>query len=141
MVPAPPLIGVRPDGMSIAVDVGEGRCLVAFLTTGCATCGWWWDNLAAPPECCPPLAAVVTPEPALESPRAVAAVAPPAVTVVMSGEAWERYGVRQSSTFVLVDGGRIAARVVAASWADVLTLPPLRATATSDGAGRRWGLR
>ncbi len=123
---APPVTGVRPDGTPIEVDVGQGRWLVAFLTTGCATCGWWWEHLASPPAGCPPVAAVVTPDPSMESPGAVARAAPAGATVVMAGDVWEGYGVRQSTTFVLVVDGRVTGRVVASSWADVAALPALR---------------
>jgi hypothetical protein len=120
--PAPPIVGVHPDGTPVRVELGAGRHLVAFLTTGCATCGWWWANVGTPPAGLPPLAAIVTPEPAMESPKDVAAVAPDGAPVVMAGDAWEEFGVGQSATFVLVDKGRVSGRVTAASWADVETL-------------------
>jgi hypothetical protein len=120
--PAPPIVGVHPDGTPARVELAAGRYLVAFLTTGCATCGWWWANVDAPPPGVPALAAIVTPEPAMESPKHVAAVAPAAVPVVMAGDAWDEFGVRQSATFVLVVEGRVTGRVTAASWADVTAL-------------------
>lgn len=118
--------GVRPDGSPVTVDL-EGRQLLAFLTSSCQGCAWWWSHLDEAPDGVPELAAVVTPDRSLESARTVAQLAPEGVTVVMSSDAWNHYSVRQSTTFLVLDDGRIAARAVPTGWQDVRAIPALAA--------------
>jgi len=105
------LSGVTPVGSSIAVSPGgAGRLsLLAFLSTGCTTCADFWrafgegapvavkDRGVARPI-------IVTKGVAHEISAAVATLAPPNVTVVMSDDAWRDYAVPASPYFVLIDG-------------------------------------
>jgi hypothetical protein len=105
------LEGISPQGGSVAVTVSASPLtLVVFLTSGCSSCSAVWSALADPEQ----LAALpaglrvvaVTKGAEWESPGAVAAKAPPGITVVMSTAAWGDYEVPGSPYFVLVDGRR-----------------------------------
>lgn len=105
------LAGRSPRGSSVAVNVSEpGRLtLVAFLTTGCTTCAGFWQALRAGerlelPDGRRPRVVVVTRGAEYESPAAVATLAGPELTVVMSSDAWTTYRVPASPYFALVDG-------------------------------------
>ena len=123
--------GVRPDGSRVSIDL-HGRRLVAFLTSSCQGCAWWWGHLDKAPSGVPELAAVVTPDPSLESARAVSQLAPQGVSVVMSSDTWNRFSVRQSTTFLVLDEGRVSARAVPTSWQDILAIPALAHRKSSD---------
>jgi hypothetical protein len=106
---APTIAGVTPGGDALAVSVAVGGrlTLVAFLSSGCATCAGFWRDLGQPDRF--GLSAhtrliVVTKGPDMEVPADVAAQAPPNLTVVMSTEAWTDYEVPGSPFFVMVDG-------------------------------------
>jgi hypothetical protein len=106
---APTVAGVTPRGDALAVTVagGEHRTLLAFLSSGCATCAGFWqafqthDQLGLPPHT---RLVVVTKGPEMEIPGEVAAQAPEGLPVVMSTEAWGDYEVPGSPFFVLIDG-------------------------------------
>lgn len=120
------LVGTDPRGDAIAVGVtGDGqRTLLAFLTTGCTTCRQFWSAFGAGVE----LPAddirlvVVTQGVEAESPAGVAEVEPPDVTVVMSTDAWEDYGVPVAPYFALVEDGEVVGEGAAASWPQVVDL-------------------
>jgi hypothetical protein len=105
---APTVAGVTPTGDALGVSmVGEHLTLVAFLSSGCATCAGFWDALHNHDQLGLPAHTrllVVTKGPELEIPAEVAARAPADLTVVMSTEAWSDYEVPGSPFFVLVDG-------------------------------------
>lgn len=108
---APPLSGVTPRGDALAIDVGRsGRLtLLAFLSSGCATCAAFWSDLATPDRRGLPDdvgLVVITKGPELEVRSEVSERAGPHVKVVMSSEAWTDYEVPGSPFFVLVDGQR-----------------------------------
>lgn len=95
--------------------------LLAFLSTGCTTCGEFWQALAAPDATEPVQPArlvIVTKGVEEESPSLVADLAPRDVPVVMSSTAWADYGVPGSPYFVLVDGtgGRVIGEGSATAW-------------------------
>lgn len=102
--------GVTPDGSAVHVGVaGRGRLtMLAFLSSGCSTCAGFWQALRAGERL--GLAGrdvrivVVTGGPEHEHPRAIAALAAPEVTVVMSADAWRTYQVPATPYFVLIDG-------------------------------------
>jgi hypothetical protein len=106
---APTVAGVTPRGDALAVTVsgGEHRTLLAFLSSGCATCAGFWrafqthDQLGFPAHT---RLVVVTKGPEMEIPGEVAAQAPGGLPVVMSTEAWGDYEVPGSPFFVLIDG-------------------------------------
>jgi hypothetical protein len=134
-VRAEDLAGVTPEGDAVAVSVGSAArgTLLAFLSSGCASCGLFWDALgrgAAIPGGLRPV--VVTHGPERESMAKVRTLATREVTVVMSSAAWERYAVPMTPYFVMVDGGgRIAGEGVAPGWQQ---LSSLIRDAIEDGA-------
>jgi hypothetical protein len=119
--PAAGLSGVDPGGVDQEITLRSGgRHLVAFLTSSCAPCQTLWTAWADGAR--PPAGTrlvIVTPEPALESRRAVAALAPAGADVVMSSRAWFDYGVRGAPWFALVVDGVIKAEGHAGSWPEV----------------------
>jgi hypothetical protein len=107
--PAPTVAGVTPagDARAIAVDNADGFTLLAFLSSGCATCAAFWDALQTPDSLDLPegtRVAIVTKGPDRELPTEVSRLATGHVPVVMSTEAWLEYEVPGSPFFVLVDG-------------------------------------
>jgi hypothetical protein len=137
--------GVTPDGDAIvfAMDAAP-QTLLAFLSSGCASCGHFWSALGDPAQVklLPPgiRIVVVTKGPEWEIPSSVAARAPRGVDVVMSNDAWGDYEVPGSPYFALIDGAR-GVRVgegVANQWSQIADLvhrarddvrPPKGATA------------
>lgn len=123
------VVGETPDGEAVAISVAGAphRSLLAFLSSGCATCADFWRVFARPETLALPAdtrVIVVTRGPELESVTAIREVAPAATTVVMSTETWERYAVPGSPYFVLVDGaaGTVAGEGTGTSWAQVQSL-------------------
>ncbi len=106
---APTIAGVTPSGDALALaPAGSGQLtLLAFLSSGCASCAGFWqafdhaDDLGLPAGT---RLAVVTKGPEFEIPAEVAARATPGLVVVMSTDAWGDYEVPGSPFFVLVDG-------------------------------------
>ena len=106
---APTIAGVAPNGDALAVNVGGGGhlTLLAFLSSGCATCAGFWNAFQRPDELGLPARTrlvVVTKGPELESPAEVASHVRSGLLVVMSTDAWTDYEVPGSPFFVLVDG-------------------------------------
>jgi hypothetical protein len=123
---APDLQGVTPLGATRAISVhGRGATLIAFLTTGCATCAAFWnafaDGVRLPGDM---RLVIVTKGGNEESPADVAAMAPPGLVTIASSEAWEDYRIPVAPYFVLVDGKRgvIVGEGAAHSWDLVLQL-------------------
>jgi hypothetical protein len=111
----------------LAVSGVEHATMLAFLSTGCGTCGAFWEALHDPQLRLPDpttRVAIVTGGPEAESPALVRELAPPHVVTVMSSEAWDAYDVPMSPFFVLVDGpsGRIVGEGSGASWDQVVEL-------------------
>jgi len=106
---APTIAGVTPRGDALAVTVagGDHLTLLAFLSSGCATCAGFWQAFRTPRQLgLSPRTrlVVVTKGPELEIPGEVGAMAAEGLSVVMSTEAWGDYEVPGSPFFVLVDG-------------------------------------
>jgi hypothetical protein len=106
---APTIAGVTPRGDALAVTVagGDHLTLLAFLSSGCATCAGFWQAFRTPGQLgLSPRTrlVVVTKGPELEIPGEVDATAAEGLSVVMSTEAWGDYEVPGSPFFVLVDG-------------------------------------
>ncbi len=106
---APTVAGVTANGdaRAVAVDNTDGFTLLAFLSSGCATCADFWDTLQAPNALDLPQGtrvAIVTKGTDRELPSEVARLTTGRVPVVMSTEAWLEYEVPGSPFFVLVDG-------------------------------------
>jgi len=106
---APAVAGVTPtgDGLAVAPGTSGGLTLLAFLSTGCASCAGFWDSFRHPDRLGLPggtRLVVITKGPDREIPGEVAALAVPGLAVVMSSDAWTDYEVPGSPFFVLVDG-------------------------------------
>ncbi len=134
--------GTTPRGGALAVGLQNRneRTLLAFLTSGCATCRNFWDafrNDAALPRSVDRLV-IVTKSNDEESPAALANLAPNAHSVVMSSEAWDDYGVPVSPYFVLIDGssGTIDGEGAASTWTQVGSLLS-RAEADTEAENER----
>lgn len=117
---APDVAGVTPSGdaRSVRVTGVEHRTLLAFLSSGCATCAGIWEELADPVGAGLPAdvrVVAVTKGPELEISGEVARRAPDGLLVLMSTGAWGDYEVPGSPFFVLIDGpaGRRAGEGVA----------------------------
>ena len=143
------LTGTTPagDAVSLAVTGVRHDTLIAFLTSGCATCRAFWDAFRQVPLDIPGGARLVavTRGSDGESPGAIAALTG-ATPVVMSTELWEHYDVPYAPYFVYVSGpaGRVMGEGVAAGWEEVKALV---ANAVADGttdpfpAQRGWHAR
>lgn len=124
------LSGTLPRGGAghVAVVGVEHRTLLAFLSTGCGTCGIFWEALGDDPgrHLADPSTriVVVTNGPEAESPAAVADLAPPELVTLMTSAAWADYGVPVSPYFVLVDGpsGQVVGEGAGTSWEQVTDL-------------------
>jgi hypothetical protein len=106
---APTVAGVTPggDALGVSVATADHATLLAFLSSGCTTCAGFWQSFRDPGSLGLPAGTrlvVVTKGPELEVPTEVATSAGPALTVIMSTEAWTDYEVPGSPFFVLVDG-------------------------------------
>jgi hypothetical protein len=106
---APTVAGVAPNGDALAVSVAGGGhlTLLAFLSSGCATCAGFWTAFQRPDDLGLPAQTrlvVVTKGPEMEIPSEVASQSRSGLTVVMSTDAWSDYEVPGSPFFVLVDG-------------------------------------
>jgi hypothetical protein len=118
---APPLAGVDLAGRPVEWDP-QGPAGLAFLTSGCASCGWWWGQLRDTGRVALPGLVVVTPDPGTDSPDDVRPLAGDRLRVIMSSDGWGEYQVRAGSTFVVVEGGRIRASGAASDWEGLVAL-------------------
>lgn len=129
------LTGTTPSGdaVSLAVHGVRHDTLIAFLTSGCATCRGFWEAFRTRPPDVPGGARLVavTRGGEAESPGAVAALAGD-TPVVMSTGLWEHYDIPYAPYFVYVSGpaGRVMGEGVAAGWEEVKALV---ANAVADG--------
>jgi len=139
------LSGTTPSGDGVSIAVAEVRhlTLLAFLTSGCATCLEFWSafaDAAAPDVPGDARLVIVTKGPEAESIAALQRLAPTNVPVVMSTEAWTAYDVPVAPFFVLVDGSSntIVGEGAASTWAQVTSLMVQAvADAGFDRRGRR----
>ena len=121
------LVGVTVHGgtRTVAVTPSDQATLLAFLTTGCATCADFWsafaDGVQLPADT---RLVIVTKGPELESPADVAAMAAPHLLTIQSTEAWDDYSIPVAPYFVLVDGRRgvVVGEGAASSWERVRAL-------------------
>jgi hypothetical protein len=125
------LVGVTLDGgaRSIRVVGTEHFSLLAFLSSGCKSCGRFWDGLRH--DGLPGLGAdtrlvVVTKGPEAESPTELSRVAG-SVEFLMSTEAWTAFEVPGTPFFVLVDGakGTVVGEGTSLGWDEVRNLVAL----------------
>jgi hypothetical protein len=137
------LAGTSPADEAVRIGVVGARqsTVLAFLSSGCLTCGTFWDAFAGDDRLAVPGGArlvIVTKGPEIESDSRIRELAPPAFPVVMSTEAWLEYKVPHTPYFVYVDGpsGRIVGEGSAQSWAQVVSL---WSQALADDAGKGEG--
>ena len=126
---APTLAGVTPGGDALAIAPASAGTLtlLAFLSTGCASCAGFWDSFRQPDRLglsTGTRLVVVTKGPDREIPGEVADLAAPGLMVLMSSDAWTDYEVPGSPFFVLVDGtaGRRVGEGVANHFSQVAEL-------------------
>jgi hypothetical protein len=122
--PAPALRGVTPSGDAVALDFAQGGgppTLLAFLTTGCATCAGFWETLAEPRLPDDVQTMIVAHGADRERVSRVAGMAPAGVPVVMSSQAWLDYEVPGAPYFVLVQQA-ILGEGVASTWPALASL-------------------
>lgn len=124
------LTGTLPRGGAarVAVTGVDHTTLLAFLSSGCGTCGTFWEALQrdATKRLPDPTTrvVVVTNGPEAESPAAIADLAPDGLVTLMTSEAWDDYGVPVSPYFILVDGpsGQVVGEGAGTSWDQVVDL-------------------
>jgi hypothetical protein len=124
------LMGLTPRGDAAAISVNgtDGLTLLAFLTSGCATCLDFWEAFREPAKrsVAGPKAnlVVLTKGPDAESPASVANLADPELVTLMSTEAFDDYSVPIAPYFVLVDGaaGRVIGEGAASSFDQLSSL-------------------
>ena len=143
--PAFDLSGTTPDGEETALALlgGPRRTLLAFLSSGCATCLEFWREIAEGAVLPAGVdLVVVTKGEEQESASRVAELAPPGVPVLMSTQAWTDYQVPMAPYFLLVDGPGSAVRGegAASSWPQLLDLLG-QAVDDAPGGRRRRGTR
>jgi hypothetical protein len=122
--------GVTPDGNGKVVGVvgAEHSTLLAFLSSGCGTCGDFWRAFASGEADALPgrntRLVIVTKGPEEESVSAVQGLAPPGHATLMSSAAFDDYGVPVSPYFILVDGpsSQVIGEGAAGSWSQVANL-------------------
>lgn len=109
------------DAVELMFGAGSPPMLLAFMGTGCHACAPLWDELRNEPVPTPAGArlVVVTKGPERERLARLLELAPAWVDVVMSTQAWTDFSVSSTPHFVLVDGGEIAGRGSATSWAQI----------------------
>lgn len=112
------------DAVKLSLGPGSPRTLLAFLSSGCASCGPLWAGLHGEPPAPPGTRLVVVTKGAdRESPSRLAELAPADREVVMSNRAWEDFAVPATPYFVLLESdGGLAGRGSAGSWEQILTL-------------------
>ncbi len=122
-IQAPPLTGttLEGDAVSLAFDAPGAPTLLAFLTSGCSTCAGFWATLTEPRLPTGVQTLIVTRGTDRERPAKLRELAPAAIPVVMSAQAWADYRVPGAPYFVLVDGG-IRGEGVATTWTALASL-------------------
>jgi hypothetical protein len=127
--PAFDVAGRTLAGEAVQVGIhGSGRnTLLAFLSSGCATCVRFWEAFAPGQRPAMPGDArlvIVTKDASHESPSKLRDLAPTDDPVVMSTAAWDAYGVPLSPYFIYVDGasGEVAGEGSAGAWPQVESL-------------------
>jgi hypothetical protein len=137
------LSGTNPSDEAVRIGVVGARqnTILAFLSSGCLTCGTFWDTFAGTDRLAVPGGArlvIVTKGPEAESVSRIGELSPATVPVVMSTGAWLEYKVPATPYFVYVDGptGRIVGEGSAHTWDQVVSL---WSQALADEAARRGG--
>lgn len=125
--PMKTVTGLTPGGAerTVTLDHGRGPTLLAFLSSGCASCQVFWTALSTDPELPLPgtRVVVVTKGSDGESPDKVAGVAPTGVDVLMSTDVWDTFRAPLTPYFMLLDpDARVIGEGSALSWDQLLGL-------------------
>ena len=130
--------GETLDGELLALSLLGQDTLVAFLSSGCATCQEFWTAFRGEVGDVPGDARlVVVTKLEDESPSALASRRPSTVPVLMSDETWEAFDVPGSPYFAYVDAsGRVVGEGSGATWQQVRDL---LAQSRADALSRRRG--
>lgn len=127
--PARPVVGVTLNGEPTNVEFGAGApgTLLAFLSSGCASCRAFWDAFSSRRRdglLRGLRLVIVTESPESESLAGLRKLAPRKVPVILSSRAWKEYGVPGSPYFVYVRGGsdEVAGEGAAGDWAQLRRL-------------------
>jgi hypothetical protein len=120
-VPTTRITGVATSGAArvITLDHERGTTLLAFLSSGCASCQVFWTDLSRPHDLPTPdtRVVIVTQGAQHESPSRIAELAPNGIPLVMSDDAWDAFRVPVSPYFLLADGdGNVIGEGSAANW-------------------------
>jgi hypothetical protein len=140
---APDVAGATLAGDSVKVSLAPGSppTLLAFLTSGCTSCGNFWEAFGGHgiEELAPGVRVVaVTKDGSHESPSRLRELAPAGLPVLLSSVAWDAYSVPGSPYFVYVEDGAIQGEGSATQWPQLASL--LRdARADMRAAGPRSG--
>ena len=122
--PAPAIAGATPSGGARRIATETGELLLAFLSSGCATCASLIDSVAERGAVALPRelrVVVITKDPQVERVKRFRPLEG-IVDVVMSTDAWDAYAVPGSPYFVHVDHGAVAGEGSASAWAQVASL-------------------
>ena len=118
-------ITLAGDAVTLSLGPGSPITLLAFLTSGCASCAPLWASLgeAGAAAQLAQRVVIVTHDATRESPARLRQLAPAAVETVMAATAWEDYAVPASPHFVLTDGaGGILGRGSSVTWSQLVTM-------------------
>jgi hypothetical protein len=122
---APDIAGITPAGDAIQLSFegpGAGPTLLAFLSTGCTSCGGFFETLGESRALPDVRRVIVTRGVDREQRSKLRALAPARVPVLMSSEAWEDYAVPGSPYFVLIERGAVRGEGVATTWQALASL-------------------
>jgi hypothetical protein len=131
-------ITLAGDAVTLSLGPGSPVTLLAFLTSGCASCAPLWSGLREDDgaSALAQRVVIVTHDTSRESPTRLRGIAPEGLETVMATAAWEDYAVPASPHFVLTDGaGGILGRGSALTWTQLVTMvQDARADADAVGA-------
>jgi hypothetical protein len=119
---APELAGTTLTGDAVKLAFHGTPTLLAFLSSGCTSCGAFWEKLGDSRPAPELHTVIVTRGADREQVAKLGRLAPDAVPVVMSSQAWEDYAVPGTPYFVLVEDGAIHGEGVATTWSALASL-------------------
>jgi hypothetical protein len=113
------------DSVKVSLAAGSPPTLLAFLTSGCTSCGNFWEafgghgveELAADVR-----VVAVAKDGSHESPSRLRELAPAGLPVLLSSAAWDAYSVPGSPYFVYVEDGSIQGEGSATQWPQLASL-------------------
>jgi hypothetical protein len=118
------VFGTTLAGDAVKLDFeGAARAptLLAFLSSGCATCAGFWQALGQERAPAGVQTVVITRGGERERPARLRALAPAGLPVIMSTQAWEDYAIPGAPYFLLIDR-EIRGEGVATTWEGLSSL-------------------